>query len=151
MDNKYTAFCGIYCLDCIPSNEKFFSLIEELEYFLKDLQFERYAEFKSLQNPVFDKYGEFKKVLSEIGKLKCKVPCTEGGGKSNCPVRECVLEKKVRGCWECEERKDCAKLEVLKTIHPHLNDHLELIREYGTERWVMQRKSHYAWQTNHQN
>ena len=41
---KYTAFCGLYCLDCIPSNKHLFSILDEVENTLTTLQFEKYAE-----------------------------------------------------------------------------------------------------------
>jgi hypothetical protein len=40
MDEKYTAFCGLCCVDCIPSNHVFFNLAHNLEEVLSDLQFD---------------------------------------------------------------------------------------------------------------
>jgi len=53
---KYTAYCGLYCLDCIPSNEKLFKLIYELENLLEDVNFGKYAELKSKSNEIFNSY-----------------------------------------------------------------------------------------------
>jgi len=40
MDEKFTAFCGLCCVDCIPSNHVFFNLAHNLEEVLSDLQFD---------------------------------------------------------------------------------------------------------------
>ncbi len=146
MSNRYTALCGLYCLDCIPSNEKLFTTVKELDTMLSDLQFEQYADLKSKGNSIFDDYGKFVDVMHEIAKLECVAPCTEGGCKSNCEVRDCVLNRKLTGCWECDGNSECHLLGPLKNIHPNLEYHLGLIKEYGTEDWIDKRSFHYWWQ-----
>ena len=45
-DKKYTAYCGLYCLDCIPSNIRLFEILNELEKLLEEVKFDKYAELK---------------------------------------------------------------------------------------------------------
>jgi len=125
MDERFTALCGLCCPDCIPANERFFTVVKELEGFLIELQFEHYAELKSRNNPVFTTYPNFVQVLEQVKNLQCIVPCTEGGGAPHCGVRECAFNKGIRGCWECKVRKDCHKLEPVEKIHPNVECHLE--------------------------
>ena len=87
MNKKFTAFCGLCCIDCIPSNHNFFNIVQNLEEILSDLQFDEYAKLKAKNNPFFEEYPMFIKVLREIESLKCPVPCREGGGKPECEVR----------------------------------------------------------------
>ena len=147
MSNKYTALCGLYCLDCIPSNEKLFSTIKELDTILSDVQFEKYAALKSQANPVYNDYTKFVEVMQEIAGLECIAPCTEGGCKANCQIIECVKSRKLAGCWECADSPECELLAPLKKIHPNLEYHLGLINKYGTEDWIDKRSFHYWWQS----
>jgi len=39
-NRKYTAYCGLYCKDCIPSNSELFTLIDKLADLLDNLGFE---------------------------------------------------------------------------------------------------------------
>ena len=39
-DIELTAYCGLYCLDCIPSDKKLFITAGELQNHLKKRQFE---------------------------------------------------------------------------------------------------------------
>lgn len=146
VDKRFTAFCGLCCLDCVPSNETLFGVVKELEQLLAELQFEHYAELKSRDHKALENYPQFMEVLKGIQELRCNSPCREGGGKPDCRARECVLGKGIEGCWECDDRKDCQVLEPLKKIHPNLEYHLELIKEHGPENCGEKRRSHYWWQ-----
>jgi hypothetical protein len=143
---EYTAFCGLYCRDCIPSHRRFFAAVRELRKMLDDLQFRHYAELKSGRHPAFRKYGAFQDALAAIAELECPAPCTQGGGKADCPVRQCVLSKGYRGCWECEGRTECEPIRAMLAVHPNLLRHLDLIRSKGLTEWLKERKSHYRWQ-----
>lgn len=146
MDENLTAYCGLCCADCIPSNAGFFSLIEKLEDMLEDLQFKKYAELKSETDGVFNDYPKFVSVLKSMKGLRCSGPCRLGGGKKECAVRDCALSKGLEGCWECVSRPGCNMLARLRTIHPNLDYHLDLIKELGAEKWFEKRKEHYRWQ-----
>ncbi|MGF7117523.1 DUF3795 domain-containing protein [Methanobacterium oryzae] len=141
---KYTAYCGLYCLDCIPSNKKLFNILNELENLLEEIKFDKYAELKSKTNEKFNDYSKFVEVLNEMKKLECVALCTEGGCKKNCKIRECVKEKNFQGCWECKEFKECELLDYLKGIHS-IEHNLEMIRKYGVNNWADKRGKHYNW------
>ena len=146
MNEYFTAFCGLCCIDCIPSNYGFFKIVNNLEEVLSDIQFDEYARLKAEKNPVFKEYPTFLKMLKEIDSLKCPVPCKEGGGKPDCAIRKCAQGREYSGCWECRDRLNCTKLDSLRLIHKNLDYHLDLIGKYGPENWFPKRKSHYRWQ-----
>lgn len=146
MDSKYTAFCGLSCMDCIPSNTLLFSSAHNLEVILENLQFEEYAKLKSLKNPIFNDYPAFLNVLREIKSLQCSGPCREGGGDPDCKIKRCVQSKGLEGCWICGEHSNCERLSKLKQVHPNLEYHFQLITEYGPKDWFQKRKAHYRWQ-----
>jgi hypothetical protein len=149
-NRKYTAFCGLYCKDCIPSNSELFRLTKRLSELLDDLGFEHYAELKSKRNEEFLNYETFRKLLTEIQKLKCDPNCFEGpvselGCSENCERRQCVIKKEIPGCWECAEYKECTKLEWHKKFHPGMEKNLDMIKEFGLDNWLDKRGKHYTW------
>ncbi|MDY6833199.1 MAG: DUF3795 domain-containing protein [Chloroflexota bacterium] len=146
MSKRFTALCGLYCLDCIPANQKLYSTINDLSMMLSELQFDKYASLKSQSNHVFKHYEMFIDVMRAIAELECNTPCREGGCKKNCAIRECVLCRGLDGCWECDCIRECKHLELLKKIHPNIEYHLKLIKKHGTEGWISRRKHHYWWQ-----
>ncbi len=143
-NKKYTAYCGLFCPDCIPSNKRLFEVLNELEDLLIELKFDKYAELKSKSNETFQNYSEFLNVLEEMKKLKCKDLCTEGGCKEDCKIRECVKNNQYEGCWECNDFKNCELLEYLKKIHP-IEYNLEMIKKYGIDNWDDKKGKHYIW------
>lgn len=143
-NRKYTAYCGLYCLDCIPSNKRFFEVLNELEALLIDIKFDKYAKLKSKNNPGFEDYSTFLQVLHEMKKLECRVICTEGGYKEDCKIRKCVKDNKYEGCWECPDFKECKHLVDLKKIHS-IEHNLEMIKSYGVDNWSNKRGKHYYW------
>jgi hypothetical protein len=148
MDENLTSYCGLCCSDCIPSHSEFFTLIDNLDEMLKDIQFEHYAELKSETIEEFKKYPTFLSVLHQIRRLRCSRPCRDGGGYSQCTIRQCPQDKGFSGCWQCKTRLDCSLLDHLRTVHPYLNYHLDLIQELGAAEWFAKRKEHYRWQVN---
>ena len=146
MDESITSYCGLCCADCIPSKAEFFELIERFESMLEELQFDKYAELKSEANAEFKEYPKFVSILDSMKALRCSGPCRLGGGKRECIIRDCVQKKGLKGCWECGDRLQCGSLNRLRTIHPNLDYHLDLIKELGPEKWLEKRKEHYRWQ-----
>ncbi|WXG42024.1 MAG: DUF3795 domain-containing protein [Candidatus Freyarchaeum deiterrae] len=145
-DKEFTAYCGLYCRDCIPSNQQLFSLAEKLREQLDESRFEKYAELKGKKDEVFNDYQIFRKVLTAIIQLRCHKTCINNGGNPNCRIRECVNEKGIEGCWECPDFEDCELLEPLSIYHgdtPKRN--LRLIKKYGVENWTDKRGKHYIW------
>lgn len=145
-DNEYTAYCGLYCNDCIPSDSSLFMAAEALRDRLQNRKFEEYAKLKASSNKTFTRYDEFSKLLQEIINLKCSSPCRHSGGKADCPVRNCAQNKNYRGCWECDNRFECELLAPLRKFHSNLDYHLTIISQLGENDWSTHRKEHYFWE-----
>lgn len=147
---KYTAYCGLYCRDCIPGNKHLYEQVKELEDTLEKINFKEYAKFKSKKSAVFNDYDRFVDVLKEIKKLECTGSCYEGpqsvlGCTLDCKIRSCVIERGYEGCWECEENQTCDKLLKHKEFHPGVEKNLEMISKHGVENWMDKRGKHYKW------
>jgi hypothetical protein len=97
--------CGLLCEKCFAyENGAIRFHAEELK---KNLgEFDNYAKrFVSLlDEPVFDKYSEFKKVLDLFSSNNCK-GCRKQECHlfSTCKVKQCYKDKKVDYCYQCQE------------------------------------------------
>ena len=145
-ERALTAYCGLYCRDCIPSNERLSAALAELQSLVEDLNLARYAELLAKYKAAFEDYPVFERVLAELAELRCPAPCRDGGGRSDCSIRLCVQDKSLEGCWECDERKGCALLEPLRGFHGEtIDDNLDTIAEHGPDAWSDKRGRHYPW------
>lgn len=145
-DKLFTAFCGLYCLDCIPCDKDFFQKIDELASLIEEHNIERYTELRSEADSSLGDFPRFMKTLHAIRGLECPAPCREGGGNPECAIRSCARGKGLDGCWECDERSDCSRLEPLEVFHGEtIKDNLEAIRECGIDNWGERRGKHYPW------
>lgn len=144
-EKRLTSYCGLYCLDCIPSKQCLFESLHKFEQELGRLEFEEYAQIKAEKIPEFKKYSDFLEVLSAIKSLECTTPCRENGGYADCKIRVCAIGKGYEGCWECSEFKDCKLLFPIKKVHPLLNHNLEIIKNQGIDNWTAKRGKHYSW------
>jgi hypothetical protein len=143
---RYTACCGLFCRDCIPSREALFEMVAALEGELDRLDFARYAALKASRDDAFAGYEEFRAYLSAVASLKCPGPCAEGGGKKDCAIRDCAKEKGYAGCWECNGFETCKLLEPFESFHGDTpRNNLRLIHEHGPDNWAAHRGPHYLW------
>lgn len=155
MDIELTAYCGLYCGDCIRYKSKASDLARDLLSELQITEFGKYAAMKSSSQKQFDAVKQFKHykeccgVLEAIIALRCNTPCRMGGGcpTFSCEILECCRNKGFEGCWQCDESQICRKFETLKSIHgdsPQQN--IKKIKELGLENWSKLRSKPYVWQ-----
>jgi hypothetical protein len=147
-DKVLTAYCGLYCGDCIRYKSKAADLALEFLNELKRVNFENYAKVKRNSVKEFECYDEMIKGMEAINNLKCNTPCRLGGDGCSkpCEIRKCVPSKNLKGCWECTEFEECDKFEFLKPVHgdgPKKN--LKKIKKYGLDHWAIHREKIYWW------
>ncbi len=145
---ELTAYCGLYCGDCIHYRSKFADLARDLENKLHKAKFDKYAKVKSTSVKEFGYYKEFSAFLHQITKLKCNVPCRAGGGGCSqpCKIKKCVQSKNLEGCWECNGFDKCEKFEFLKRFHgDNARENLRKIKKYGLDKWGKYRERHFLW------
>jgi len=145
-DRERTACCGLYCGDCIPSNQSLFDTAAALRQQLEDCQFAEYARYKSASNRTFNAYEAFREVLDAIVTLRCPRTCFHGGGKPDCAIRLCAQGQRLEGCWQCTDFETCERLEPMSICHGDTVRHnLRMIRQHGVEHWSGARGRHYVW------
>lgn len=141
---RLTAFCGLYCTDCIPYDRAFYTTAKQFAAQLERVKFRQYAPLRAGQFPALADFPRFEAALQAIRDTQCNAICREGGCKKNCEIRACAIDRQLPGCWECPDRPSCSLLDGLRKSHPHLDQNLDLIREKGVENWAAERKPHYG-------
>lgn len=144
-----TAYCGIYCPDCIHFQNEYSSIAEKLENHLKKNEFDKYAEIDSPFGEGFKNWKQFAEVLNTLANTKCNTPCRPGGGCSGkpCKIMECCQEKGFEGCWECSELGDCEKFDFLEPRCGQMpKNNIREIQKSGLKNWTEKRHNFYIWQ-----
>ena len=142
-----TAYCGLYCGDCIRYKSKASNLAHDLREELKRAQFDKYAEVKSISVDEFKNYKECLEVLDAIVELQCNNTCRGGGCPTfSCKIIECCTTKGLAGCWQCDEFEQCKEHEFLEPFHGDLpKKNLRKIRALGLEKWLEHREKFFKW------
>ena len=143
-----TAYCGLYCGDCLRYKSKAVELARDLLAELRNLKFDKYARVKSATVKELEHFDDCVGVLNAIVKLGCETLCKAGGDGCSgpCEIKQCVQNKKLEGCWECSSFETCDKFEFFKPIHGDTTrSNLRKIRRYGLDNWAKHRDKFYAW------
>jgi len=152
LDNKeveLTAYCGLYCGDCIRYRSRAADLARGLLNELRTTEFGKYAGIKSRSMKELESYEQCCQVLEVIIELQCPQPCRVGGGcpTFSCEILVCCQSQGYQGCWECSNFEECEKFEFLNKYHGDTPvQNLRKIRELGVGRWVKYRQKFFVWQ-----
>lgn len=148
--DKDTAYCGIYCPDCLRHKNNYSEHAICLKKVLEEIDFNKYAEIDTPFGANYKNYKEFKEVLDTLINSQCNSPCRVGGGCSGipCKIMECCTSKNYEGCWECAEFEECDKFDILL---PRCGDspkrNLRIIKSKGVQKWASLRNQLYIWQS----
>jgi hypothetical protein len=146
---ELTAYCGLYCGDCIRYESKVTELACDLKDELSKVKYGDYASVKRKQVKDFENYEHFLSVIDAINNIRCQTPCRNGGDGciKSCEIKVCVLAKGLAGCWECDRLADCKKFEFLKPYSGDLpKENARKIKEFGLNKWAESRSKFYIWQ-----
>jgi hypothetical protein len=149
-DRKYTAYCGLYCRDCIPGNPRLFELIAALLREFEDTGFAHYAAYKANKIAFLNEFSVAERFLQEVLKLRCSGSRLEGpeselGCMKDCAIRRCVAARNLEGCWQCSLRSICEHIAGLSGFHPGIYRSLDAIARHGIESWTEHRGKYYPW------
>jgi uncharacterized protein DUF3795 len=144
-----TAYCGIYCPDCIRYQNKYVEYAQKLKNELENIEFSKYAAIRTPFGADFEKYDEFVEVLDALVNSQCEKPCRVGGGCSGtpCKIMECCISKGFEGCWDCTEMDDCEKFDILEPRCGEMpKNNIRKTRKHGVQNWIDLRDKFYIWQ-----
>ena len=133
-------YCGLCCLDCHGHRGKIADLARDLRKELRQAKYEKFADTiaKIPIGKPFEHYQQCYNLLGAMVKFRCKKGCRNGGGPPFCKIRQCCQEKKITGCWECNEPETCEKLQFLVPVHgdAHLRN-IRIVRKKGIESFIL--------------
>lgn len=144
-----TAYCGIYCPDCILYRNDFSPVAAQLQSRLSQAEFDKYATIDSPFGTDLTTYPAFEQMLGKLVDAQCDKPCRVGGGCSGkpCAIMECCLSQEFEGCWECDDVDACDKFHFLQPRCGNIpKENIKSIRAVGIEKWEKERGSFYIWQ-----
>ena len=100
-ERELTAFCGLYCGDCIRYKCRASDLSDELLNEINKLHFTEYANVKRTHTKEFENFDSLMSSLKAISVIKCEIPCRLGGDGcvGTCEIIKCVKNKLFEGCW----------------------------------------------------
>lgn len=131
--------CGLCCLDCHGHTGKIPDLARDLRKELRAAHYDKFAKSISAYPfaQAFSHYPECYELLGMMMKFRCRKSCREGGGPPFCKIRKCCQDKQLTGCWECDTRESCEKLDFLNANHGDAHrKNLEIIRKKGVEAFI---------------
>jgi len=146
--NEMIAYCGLFCGDCVRYGSTLTESARTLLTELEKRKFSDYVEVKKKFDDAFKDYPIFVDVLKKIVELECKESCRKGGGCSafDCQIVTCCVEKKQKGCWECEQLVACDKFDFLKSFHGETpKKNCVDLRENGFDDFELRKNSFYLW------
>jgi hypothetical protein len=133
--------CGLSCEKCfahVDGDIRRYSLKlkEKLGNF--DIYAKRFVTL--LDDPIFEKYSDFKAVLDYFASEQCR-GCRHEQCKlfAGCGVRKCHQEKKIDFCHECKDFP-CDKTGFDKHLHDRWIKLNERIKAVGIERYYEETK-----------
>lgn len=102
-------YCGIWCGSCLVGN----GALKELTKW-----YEKTTEKYGLREWAFENrnFEEFKKSLQSICSVSSCSGCLKGGGKSNCEIRNCALDRNTIFCTDCREYEKCANSNSIRKM-----------------------------------
>jgi hypothetical protein len=131
-----TAYCGLYCGECLMYKNKVADLARDLRKELRESKFGKIAPALSGFMKELKDYDTCYSVLGAMVKMRCRKSCHDGGGHP-CKVRDCCRKKEIQGCWECDIFETCKKLDFLKPIHDDANiNNMRIINKKGMKAFL---------------
>jgi hypothetical protein len=96
-DKILTAYCGLYCGDCVRYKSKASGFANELLNEIERLHLSEYASVKQAHTKEFKNFDTFISSLNAISKIKCEIPCSLGGDGcgGSCEIIKCVKNKSL--------------------------------------------------------
>jgi len=99
--------CGIWCGSCALGNGSLRALIEGLETVLDSHGAEHWT-------PAEMDYGTFARGLESLKSAASCAGCRKNGGRDDCPLRSCSVERGLEDCADCPDFGSCENDELLQ-------------------------------------
>jgi hypothetical protein len=133
-EKNLVGYCGIYCRDCVYYKNIFGMRAKDL---LTDVKKNEWVKmvWETLDAP-FD-VDNFMAGLEWLASSPGCPGCLAGGGWPECSIRVCCQNKKIRGCFECN---DYPCPEVSKDEAAHQRELIKKIKTSGLKVYIMEKR-----------
>jgi len=141
------AYCGLFCSDCPAYLGRISNIAMLLRKELRRTEYNKFAKLMSKNSASADlkDFDTCYAVLGAMTMFRCEKGCRKGGGSSSCRIRLCCQEKKLEGCWQCDQFEKCKKLDAHNALHGNAHrENLRAIQKKGKEEFV---KGVHLWST----
>ncbi|MBM4236976.1 MAG: DUF3795 domain-containing protein [Euryarchaeota archaeon] len=104
---RQVGYCGIWCGSCVVGNGALRETTIRYERMVKDHGIGEWG-------PREVDYDVFFRGLTSIGSIPTCSGCRKGGGRTDCEIRACAVEKGIDECSQCGETSTCRNLKLLR-------------------------------------
>jgi hypothetical protein len=120
-------YCGIWCGSCLVGN----GALKELTK-----RYGKITESYGLKEWAFENrnFEEFTRSLESIYSSSSCSGCLNGGGKSNCEIRNCALDRNTVFCTECREYGKCENSDSIMKMREGARSANLLVKEKNVNR-----------------
>lgn len=133
MDNlKFVTYCGLYCGLCSHRGR-----VPQQANTLRETMAKEGWDKWATAMPGFNEFWKF--LTDRCDPDKCCPGCRRGGGRPDCPIRECARKKKVDICVFCEEYP-CEHILGPAKLYPTLIADGKRLKEIGIEAWMAEQQ-----------
>ncbi|MFX0041331.1 MAG: DUF3795 domain-containing protein [Candidatus Hodarchaeota archaeon] len=126
-------YCGIWCGSCVVGNGILRELTKRYEEIIKNYGLENWA-------PKGFNFNEFLEGIDLIRSIPLCQGCLEGGGRSDCEIRGCAVNKKLNDCSECNQSATCENSEILNYMRSGAHDAGLFIKNENVDRQNLMKK-----------
>jgi len=119
--------CGIWCGSCIVGNGALMELTERYQKLIAGYGLKNWG-------PEDFDFEEFSKGLASIGGIRACSGCLKGGGRDECEIRSCALERNLNDCTACDGRPACKHGEILEHMRSGARAAGLFVRDTGSDR-----------------
>lgn len=99
-------YCGLWCGSCSVGNGRLNELSRECAKTITDYGVNDWG-------PKEVDYEALLKGLTTIGATEPCSGCLKGGGRTNCEIRACAIEKGLTECVECGSADACPNIKIV--------------------------------------
>ncbi len=129
--------CGLDCFRCLGCSEG--NVADHAQAIAEVMgdNFQIYANRLKTFNPAMKEYSSFRTLLDSLAKPSC------GGCRSktrtclpSCKVSECVCEKNIEFCFECDNFPDCESTGLPESLLERWKNNNILMKEIGVDKYI---------------
>lgn len=126
--------CGLNCGKCLAYEHGEIRKHSQAIMELLGPNFDSYAERFTQMNPTFKNYQPFKELLIFLSEGSCGGCRKEGCLLKVCNVQNCVKEKGINFCFECNEFP-CEKTGMPPELYEKWKNNNRMLKDLGVEKY----------------